>query len=102
MDYDAMFLTNDYGKLLYDYVEKYPDAVLTCRTNRLHFQNIIQQIGAVDKDNHDIQYHKKIANERRQELYNVTDVTNNKPPHLIAGMMMIIPKKIWKEAGGFD
>ena len=102
MDYDTMFLTNDYGYFLFEYVDKFPYAVLTFRSNRLHFQNTVQQIGCVDKENHDINFHRKIANERRLELYKVTDISDSRPPNLMAGMMMLIPKKIWQDVGGFD
>lgn len=97
MDYDTMFLTNDYGKHIYEYVNQFQDAVLTCRTNRMHTSNDFQQLQGIDRGNHDINYHRSIADQRKQFLYETTDISKPDRTKLMGGMLMLVPKKIWKE-----
>ncbi len=102
MDYDTMFLTNDFGKHIYEYVRRYPDAVLTCRTNRMHISNTSQQLKGIERDNHDILYHKKIADQRKQtHLYQISELPKTRK-ELMGGMLMVVPKKVWKAVGGFS
>jgi GT2 family glycosyltransferase len=96
-DGDVMIdLNKDYGEIIYTYVEKYPGAVLTCRTNRIGCP--YQKLPGVI-DSHDIVYHKRVAQKQRQKLYSVTDVSKNNFP--MSGMLMVIKKSIWLEVGGF-
>jgi len=69
------------------YNEKYPEYDLfTCLTNRVGCD---YQLADVDRDNHDIRYHREMA--KRIEVLNknneVTDITNNLP--YLSGMMMM-------------
>lgn len=96
-DGDVMFLTNDYGKIIYDYVERYPNAVLTCKTNRIGCY--YQKAAGISDNNHDIVYHKQIAQKHRKFLYNVTNISKETYP--FSGMCMVIKKSIWEEVGKF-
>lgn len=96
-DGDVMWLTSDYGKIIYDYVEIYPDAVLTCLTNRIGCP--YQKLSVTDINNHDIIDHRKIAEKSKLNLYQVTDVSKQTYP--MSGMCMIIKKSIWEEVGKF-
>lgn len=102
MDYDAMFLTNDYGKHLYEYIKLFPDTLLTCRTNRMHISNTNQQLVGIERENHDINYHRKIADERKQFLYQATDAKDPSSKELIGGVLFLLSKKVWRQAGYFD
>lgn len=102
MDYDTMFLTNDYGKHLYKYIELFPDATLTCRTNRMHASNTNQQLAGIDRENHNINYHRQIAESRKKHLYEVTEAKDPRNVELIGGMLLLLSKKVWKESGGFS
>lgn len=101
MDYDTMFLTNDYGKHLYEYIKRFPNATFTCRTNRMHKSNTNQQLSGIKRDNHDILYHRDIAAKRRFHLYEVTELKDSSPNELMGGMLMLVSKKVWQEVGGF-
>lgn len=92
-----MWLTADYGNLIYNYVEKYPDATLTCRTNRIGCP--WQKLPGVNDRTHDIVYHKQIAERQRQKLYTITDVSKEIFPW--SAFCMLIKKSIWEEVGGF-
>lgn len=97
-DGDVMIdLNKDYGQIIYNYVEKYPEAVLTCRTNRIGCP--YQKLPGVLERNHDIVYHKQIAQRQRQKLYTVTDVSKNNHP--MSGMLMVFKRSTWQEVGGF-
>lgn len=96
-DGDVSWLTNDYGSIVYNYVDKYPDAVLTCRTNRIGCP--YQKLNGINERNHDIVYHKQIAQAQKQKLYTITDVSKDAFP--FSGMCMVIKKTIWDKVGGF-
>ena len=101
MDYDTQFLTNDFGKHLYEYIKLYPNATFTCRTNRMHKSNTNQQLTGIERDNHDILYHREIARKRKIHLYEVTKLNDHRRKELMGGMLMLISKKVWREVGGF-
>lgn len=96
-DGDVMWLTNDYGNIIYRYIEKYPEATLTCRTNRIGCP--YQKLNGVNANSHDIFYHKQIAQKEKLKLYTVTDVSKEAFPW--SGMLMVIKKSVWQTAGGF-
>lgn len=92
-----MWLTNDYGSIIYGYVEKYPSASLTCRTNRIACP--YQKLTGINERNHDIVYHKQIAQKQKLKLYTVTDVSKEGYPW--SAMCMVIKKSVWETVGGF-
>jgi hypothetical protein len=93
MDYDTMFLTPDCGKILHDYVEKYPDVgIFTALTNRIHPLAKEQLLDGQVSENSDIRYHLALAEARRQQLYRLKDI--NKP---ISGFLMMFSRETWKE-----
>lgn len=97
-DGDVMLdLTKDYGTIIYNYVAKYPEAVLTCRTNRIGCP--YQKLTGINERNHDIVYHKQIAQREKLKLYTITDISKETMP--FSGMLMVIKKSIWQSVGGF-
>lgn len=99
IDYDTMFVNPNYYRIMQDIIEKYPEYDLfTCLTNRVGCD---YQLADVDRDNHDIRYHRKMA--KRIEVLNknneVTDITNNLP--YLTGMMMMFSDKVFRKVNGF-
>lgn len=89
-DGDTCFLTPDYGMLIAEYVAKYPDAVLTCWTNRIN-EKAEQQYPNIDRSNDEMSLHINKAIELQQAP--VPDVT---PLHgFVSGFCLVVPKKIW-------
>jgi hypothetical protein len=98
-DGDTMFLTADFGHLIEDYHQRFPEAVLTCRTNRIH--PLSKQLdGKMDEDC-DVRK-LLIKAEERKHLRTVTEI---KPGEGLSGLLMVVPKSVWlkvpfKENGG--
>lgn len=93
----TMDLTHEHGTIIYGYVEKYPEAVLTCMTNRIGCP--WQKLVGINERNHDIAYHQQIAQKQKSKLYTITDASKETFP--FSGMLMVIKKSVWKEVGGF-
>ena len=89
-DGDTCWLTPDYGVHLAEYVRLYPNAVLTCWTNRIN-ERAEQQIniGGV-RDEVDFTTHLKYANARTKDLYKVTALHG-----FVSGFCMVVPKSVW-------
>jgi hypothetical protein len=96
-DGDVMFLNSDYGNIIYEYTQKYPLSTLTARTNRIACP--YQKLAGVNVNNHDIVYHKRLAQIQTTKLYTITDVSKEIYP--MSGMLMVIKKSVWEEVGGF-
>lgn len=97
-DGDVSWLTSDYGNIIYAYTEKYPDTVLSCYTNRIGCP--YQKLPGVEENNHDIKYHKALAEKAKLQLHTVTDVSLYKFP--LSGMVMVISKATWEKVGKFN
>lgn len=99
LDHDATFTTRYWYHQLNDIIEKNPDVGLyTCLTNRIG--NPQQLVKGVDKENHDIKYHRiigKILQEKNYDnILNLDDI--NRP---LSGVVILISKKTWNKVGGF-
>jgi hypothetical protein len=92
LDYDVQLLTPDAGKIIHDYANKYPDAVLTCYTNRVSSIAKNQLLNGKLSGDTDIRNHIQIAEEQKKYLYEVTPIKS-----WIAGMLMVIPKPLWQQ-----
>ena len=90
MDYDVQLLTWDAGKIIHDYANKYPNALLTCFTNRVSPSAKMQLLNDEVSEDTDIRNHIAIAEEQKKHLYEVTPIKQ-----WIAGMLMVIPKSLW-------
>lgn len=91
IDGDVMFLTPDYGHILNDYHNRYPDAVLTCWTNRIH--ELAK--GQKWEDNNliadsikDVMY---VANELKE--YRTTEQIIG----TVSGFLLVVPKSVWNK-----
>jgi len=88
-DGDTCWLTPDYGVILAEYVRLYPNAILTCFTNRIN-EKSEQQLPTV-RDITDFTTHLEIAEKQKEKTYSVT------PMHgFISGFCMVVPKSVWE------
>jgi len=87
MDGDAMYLIPDWGHVIENYANTYPNAILTCWINRIHELAKGQNAGGpvwVDECLRD-------AVIRRELLYKATPITGS-----VSGTLLVIPKSIWQ------
>lgn len=91
LDYDVMLLTPDAGRIIHEYAARYPNAILTCFTNRIHPLNREQLYLHSPDDNPNIKDHILRAEEAKAHLYTVHRVTDH-----FSGFLTVIPKKIWQ------
>jgi len=78
-----------------EYVKLYPDAELTCWTNRIN-EKAEQQYKDVYRDSADMVYHMKIAADLTKQPLSVTALHG-----FVSGFCMVVPKKAWSLVGGF-
>lgn len=84
IDGDTMFLTPNYGHILNQYHEAYPDAVLTCWTNRIH--QLAKAQLRDDIRSSDIRDHLSVP----QGFTTATPIDGP-----ISGFLMVVPKSVW-------
>jgi hypothetical protein len=89
-DGDTAFLTPDFGDIIENYHANYPDAVLTCRTNRIH--PLSKQLdGKMDEE-----CNMRELIKRAYHYSNKTAVTEIKPGEGMSGFLMVVPYKVWE------
>ncbi|HSW67007.1 MAG TPA: hypothetical protein VLH16_00340 [Bacteroidales bacterium] len=92
MDGDTMFLIPDWGDIIKEAVERYPDTgMFTCYTNRVN--NPQQLYRGTFSENGDMRAHRNIAIACREIYRNRTMPLTR----TISGTMMVIQNKTWKE-----
>ena len=97
LDHDAMFVHRDWYKYLREVIKNNSEfGFFTATTNRIGCP--WQLIQGVDRNNHDMFYHKKVAKELMDRDLDVVDVTNERV--FLSGVVMIVQKKTWKKIGG--
>lgn len=89
MDIDTMFLTPQQPGIIMQYIEKYPDAVLTCYTNRISPLSKQLLYGKVNEDP-DIKVHMSCAVKMQLQPMSVRMIGN-----AISGFLMVVPKSVW-------
>ncbi len=91
MDGDIMFLRSDFGHVIKEYTEKYPDTgIFTCFASRCFYP--AQVPNEVDQKNDSIKYHRKICETHHIHHHLHVKQINRQ----IAGHLMVINKKIWQ------
>ena len=100
-DGDSMFTTNTYGHAMLDYTLKYPECgVFVCMTNRIGCE--WQKQPGVNRDDHDIRYHRRLGEKIQAEQYGkITDVSNVPHGSVLGGVLMLVRKDVWRKIGGF-
>lgn len=85
VDGDTMFLTPDYGHIINEYNRAYPDAVLTCWTNRIH--PLAQAQLRDDIRSSDVRDHLSVPQ-------GFTTATRIIGP--VSGFLLVVPKHVWQ------
>jgi len=89
-DGDTCWLTPDYGVHLAEYVRLYPDAVLTCWTNRIN-ERAEQQAKTVGvRENSDFKFHLDFAIALQNNNYKTTLLHG-----FVSGFCLVFPKSLW-------
>lgn len=88
IDGDVAFLTPDYGHILNEYANAYPDNVLVCYTNRIHQLSKYQLHPARTDDIGEM----IILADYIKSSTTVTPVTGP-----VSGFLMVVPKSIWNK-----
>ena len=97
MDADTIPCIPNYGKLIEDVIERYPDVdAFTCSTNRV--ARMWQIAKGVDWQNDDMRYHRKIGEIRYNKFGSTCrDVTDYQ---YFSGLFLVIKKSAWDKIGG--
>lgn len=95
LDHDMMLTTREWYRQLVEAATFKPDGAFTAITNRI--ASPWQQAREVDKENHDIAYHRSIGRARLAQR-TLLDCTDTKG---WGGVLLLISKTAWREAGGF-
>jgi GT2 family glycosyltransferase len=98
LDHDAMWTTRYWYDQLSKAVEAHPGAgAFTACTNRIG--NHYQRAPDVDRENHDVRYHRRVGAELASKHgARVVDVTDKSP---ISGVVICLSQRAWATAGGF-
>lgn len=90
-DWDCYFLIPEHIAMIEKYTELYPDAVLTCLTNRIHPLSQEQLYAGHVSENSDLKYHIKIAQTLSKKPYDVIEIKEH-----LSGFLMVFNKRIWE------
>lgn len=89
LDGDMMFTIPDYGHVINEYANLYPNAVLTCWTNRTHNLSVGQQHPTCRASNVEevLRFASTISNDR----------TVARLDGVVSMLLQVIPKHIWQQ-----
>lgn len=90
-DIDTCFVLPDTPYHLLKYHELYPEALLTCYTNRLSPLAVPQLSGGKPSETTDMRTWIELAQLKKKSLYNVTQIRQD-----ISGFLMVMSKKFWQ------
>lgn len=90
-DYDTLFLSPNTPNIIQKYVDEYPNAVLTCYTNRVSELSKKQLWRNQVSHNTDILHHIDIAESIE------TNMTVSPINSFISGCLMVLSKETWKK-----
>lgn len=100
-DHDIFFANPNWYELFQNAIDKLGQKAgfITCVTNRIGCQ--LQKQPKVDRNNHDIHYHKKIAKQVYDESRDeIVDITDSQFP--LSALVFVTHKNAWQKAGGFS
>lgn len=89
-DIDTLLLTPNTPRIIEGYITRFPDAVLTCYTNRISPLSRKQLFRQQMSDDSDIVHHMEIA--EKQEANDSVSRIN----HTISGFLLVFSKELWK------
>ncbi|SDZ82356.1 Protein of unknown function [Arachidicoccus rhizosphaerae] len=92
MDYDAMFLTPDYGRHISELIIRNRDKydLIGCMTNRIRAEH--QKVKGMFEE-YDIRKHASLAKDLEDKYWAQVEPTTG-----VAGFCMMFPKKVWDKA----
>lgn len=94
-DGDVMFLTHDWGNIINRIIQENPDFdIIGCATNRLGLDHQVVKV-MFDKENMGEHIWTADLFSEGGAYYRCTQ------HNMVAGMLMIFKKSLWKELGGF-
>jgi hypothetical protein len=92
MDGDIMFFSSNFGDIIWQYIEEYPNTGLfTCYASRCHYKWQLPDIA--QPNNPDILVHQKIATTLLENNHLSVETIKSR----IAGHLMVIQKKTWMQ-----
>jgi GT2 family glycosyltransferase len=103
IDHDSMMTTPEWYKMLEEAVEtiqqkNLPIGLLTAVTNRIgNNEQIIFDKNSPEAQNHDMYFHRKVGQERMKKYGLSARVAMG----FISGIVMLTPKRVWEQCGGF-
>lgn len=89
-DIDTCFVLPDTPYHLLEYHKLYPEALLTCFTNRLSPLAVPQLIGGKPSEDGNMKTWIELAQLKKKSLYGVTEIRQD-----ISGFLMVLSKKFW-------
>ena len=90
-DIDTLLLTPNTPVIIDWYANRYPNALLTCYTNRVSTLSKDQLLNGTVNEDGDIREHIRIA--ENMETINTATVIRR----TISGFLMVLPKSLWKQ-----
>jgi hypothetical protein len=95
-DGDTMFLTPDFGDIIFNYAYQNPGCILTCYTNRLHHLARAQLLDGKPGDDDSILNHIQLAESQKSKLYGISSIYAH-----TSMLLMLMSKATWEKSGGF-
>lgn len=96
LDHDAMFTTREWHRQITAAIVAQPRGCFTVKVNRVYCP--FQRTEGVDPQSHDVRYHRGVGQRLQAQGLRLRDVTDDREP---SGVVMILSKQAWREAGGF-
>lgn len=91
-DGDTMFIQDNWGNIISNVVNRNPDVVFTCLTNRVRIGSPQLVNGKISNDGN-VGNHRKIA----ERLSKINGLKTVETKDNISGFFMVIPKSIWNK-----
>ena len=92
IDGDVMFLTPDFGQILTNYANNFPNAVLTCWTNRIHELSRGQKMQLTQPDS------IKSCIEVAARISDTGGYLTGFPiTGSVSGFLLVVPKSVWHQ-----
>lgn len=99
LDHDATFTYPKWYRQMEDIIEKHNDyGMFTCMMNRVGQKYHIPE--GIDKDNHDIIYHRAVGRQLAETYYDDITSLNDVNGQYLSGVLMLLKKKTWIDING--
>lgn len=99
LDHDVMFTTKMWYSQMLAAIHTKPEGTFTGLTNRISITEGWQIPQGVDRDNHNVMYHRALGHKLMQQPFKLEDVTGAYQP--TRGFCLVVSKSTWRKVGGF-